>query len=169
MLVTSRQQRQILFVNLSLNPDGREISHVVQRRAFLNVLPFFDVLRDDMPAQAESEFAHGVSALPMSEIHRSVCRQCPEASSADAQLSMNSLSTAPFGIDQVLDRNHQIGTVERCQIVTVFDHLPGLVGKQLVDSASAAGGDSFLSMLIELDVANGVDVFGRGTYSTGQV
>ena len=42
--MVNRQERQIVLVDLGLNPDGRQVGHVVQRRPFLDVLPLAHVL-----------------------------------------------------------------------------------------------------------------------------
>jgi len=54
------EKRQILLVDLSLDPHGREVGHVVQKRAFLDVFAFDLVLPDDMAADGRTNGQVGI-------------------------------------------------------------------------------------------------------------
>ena len=100
MLVAGGQQRQIVLVNLRLNPDGRKIGHVVERRPFLHVLPFRDVLLITWPLMRRTN-STCVSALPAARMSSICWSSMPSSFKPNVRAAFDQvLIAAAFGIDK---------------------------------------------------------------------
>ena len=116
MLVPNGQERKIVFVDLGLNPDGRQIGHVVERRAFLDVLSFADVLRDDVAADRRANRQVRSLALSAASDLVDLCVVDAQQFQPRRERSfIELLIAAAFGVEQVLHRDQQVGTVEQRQ------------------------------------------------------
>ena len=152
-VLIGRQEFEIVFIDLRLNPNARQIRDLIQRRAFLNVLSLADIFFDHVAAdrRANLHFRAGLAAAHdlVDLIFTDAEQFQPLGGAGQIQIGVR----AP-GIQQILLADHQFGTVEQGQVVPFVDHLAGFADVQFVDASVDASRDGAFAALVELDIAD---------------